>query len=148
MERNNILLLVGGIVLVVPLIISFILKNKRNHNKLEFYKKEEKYSSEINKGFKVENEIIVERIKRLEQEVLILKQENNRIIEEHRKNSNLINQNNLKNNSFKPVLNYNLFKEKNSTIIDLHEKGISKEEIAKVLNKSIREIDMVIKLVK
>ncbi|MBU5677444.1 hypothetical protein KQI88_13560 [Alkaliphilus sp. MSJ-5] len=148
MERSNILLLVGGIVLIVPLFISFILKNKRNYNKLEFYKKEGKYSSEINKGSKVENEIIVERIKRLEQEVLILKQENNRIIEEHRKNNNLINQNNLKNNSFKPVLNYNLFKEKNSTIIDLYEKGISKEEIAKVLNKSIREIDMVIKLVK
>ncbi len=148
MERSNILLLVGGIVLIVPLFISFILKNKRNYNKLEFYKKEEKCSSEINKGSKVENEIIVERIKRLEQEVFILKQENNRIIEEHRKNNNLINQNNLKNNSFKPVLNYNLFKEKNSTIIDLYEKGISKEEIAKVLNKSIREIDMVIKLVK
>lgn len=148
MERNSILLLIGGIILIVPLLVFFIIKNKRNYNKLESYKKDEKYSFEINKGSKVENEIIVERIKRLEHEVLLLKQENNRIIEEYRKNNNLINQNNLKNNSFKPVLNYNLFKEKNSTIIDLYEKGISKEEIAKVLNKSIREIDMVIKLAK
>ena len=71
------------------------------------------------------------------------------IIKQYRKNNFLkSNGNDTDDNNFKQILNYNLFKEKNSAIIDLYKQGKPKEEIARILNKSIREIEMVISIVK
>jgi len=148
MKSNIILLIVGLSILIISYIISIIFKQKSTHNKFEYHKKKGKYNEKKYIDSKIENEIILEKIKRLEQEVLQLKQENNILAQEYKKNNILLNENKLKNSSFKPILNYNLFKEKNNTIIDLYKKGKSKEEIAKTLNKSIREIEMVIRLVK
>lgn len=55
---------------------------------------------------------------------------------------------NIQEGNFNNLLNYNMFTKKNSDIIELYKSGISVEEIAKKLNKSIREVEMVIKLVK
>ncbi|AKL95451.1 hypothetical protein CACET_c20030 [Clostridium aceticum] len=49
---------------------------------------------------------------------------------------------------FNHSLNYNKFVEKNKDIIDVYKENNNLEETAKILNKSIREVEMVIKLVK
>lgn len=50
--------------------------------------------------------------------------------------------------SFSQSLNYNLFLQRNSDIIHLYKEGNKAEDIAKNLNKSIREVEMVVKLIK
>ncbi len=50
--------------------------------------------------------------------------------------------------NFSQSLNYNMFIKKNDDIINLFNNGKSPDEIAKALNKSVREVEMVIKLIK
>jgi len=147
MKSNIILLIIGSSILIISIVLSFIFKDKANYNRTEYQQKQNKNNREINIDSKVENKVIFEKIKKLEQEVLELKQEINILSKENKENKILLNENNRKDRSFKPILNYNLFKEKNSVIIDLYKKGKSKEEMAKILNKSIREIEMVISLI-
>ncbi|AOY77291.1 hypothetical protein [Clostridium formicaceticum] len=49
---------------------------------------------------------------------------------------------------FNHILNYNKFLQKNKDIIELYKETNNLEEIARKLNKSIREVEMVVKLVK
>lgn len=49
---------------------------------------------------------------------------------------------------FEQVLNYSLFAQKNQEVLQRFEEGMSPKEIAKVLDKSLREVEMVIKLAK
>lgn len=49
---------------------------------------------------------------------------------------------------FDQMLNYNRFTQKNQTIIDLYQSGKTTEDIARKLKKSVREVEMVIKLIK
>lgn|GEM_PF-3662986 len=49
---------------------------------------------------------------------------------------------------FEQVLNYSLFAQKNDEVLQRYEAGMSPKEIAKELDKSLREVDMVIKLAK
>lgn len=147
--ENNIGLL--NTTLVIILILSFILitlKEKKLHSRINYYGKQNEEKTCSNNISITDNKIIIDKIAKLELEILQLKKENNRIIQQHEKNNFLTNEDNLNDNSFKQVLNYNLFKEKNSAIIDLHRQGKPKEEIAKILNKSIRETEMVISLTK
>jgi len=151
MKGNIILLIIGSSILIISIVLSFIFKDKANYNRTEYQQKQNKNNREINIDSKVENKVIFEKIKKIEQEVLELKQEVLELKQEinilSKENNILLNENNPKDRSFKPILNYNLFKEKNSVIIDLYKKGKSKEEMAKILNKSIREIEMVISLI-
>jgi len=147
MKSNIILLIIGSSILIISIVLSFIFKDKANYNRTEYQQKQNKNNRQINIDSKVENKVIFEKIKKLEQEVLELQQEINILSKENKENNILLNENNRKDRSFKPILNYNLFKEKNSVIIDLYKKGKSKEEMAKILNKSIREIEMVISLI-
>lgn len=147
MTNSIILPVVIGLIIIIFLFIILLLVNrKRSYNKIKSIEMTKKHNQKNDINFKMEIETIFKRIQSLEQEVLQLKQENNILIEEF-KNNILSKENNLKNNNFKPILNYNLFKERNNIIIDLYKAGKTKEEIAKVLNKSIREIEMVIKLI-
>ncbi|NLM03657.1 MAG: hypothetical protein GX214_01380 [Clostridiales bacterium] len=50
--------------------------------------------------------------------------------------------------NFASTLNYNKFLKKNHDIIELYQANKNPEYIAKKLNKSIREVEMVLKLVK
>jgi len=50
--------------------------------------------------------------------------------------------------SFSNILNYSKFVSKNKDIIDRYKSSKSIEEIAKELNKSITEVEMVVKLIK
>ncbi len=49
---------------------------------------------------------------------------------------------------FDQVLNYSLFAQKNEEVLARFEKGMDPREIARELDKSVREVDMVIKLAK
>lgn len=49
---------------------------------------------------------------------------------------------------FEQVLNYSLFAQKNEEVLGRYEKGMAPKEIARDLDKSLREVDMVIKLAK
>lgn len=49
---------------------------------------------------------------------------------------------------FDQVLNYSLFAQKNEEVLARFEKGMDPKEIARELDKSVREVDMVIKLAK
>jgi DNA-binding NarL/FixJ family response regulator len=52
------------------------------------------------------------------------------------------------NSNFSQALNYQSFLKRNDDIIKLYSEGRSIEEISKMLNKSFREVEMIIKLVK
>ncbi len=49
---------------------------------------------------------------------------------------------------FNHALNYQLFVSRNEDIIKLYNEGLGIDEIARTLNKSFREVEMIIKLVK
>ncbi|GAB6088208.1 DUF6115 domain-containing protein [Alkaliphilus crotonatoxidans] len=49
---------------------------------------------------------------------------------------------------FDQLLNYNRFTKKNERIIQLYQSGETPESIARKLEKSLREVEMVIKLIK
>lgn len=53
-----------------------------------------------------------------------------------------------KDEPFDQVLNYSLFAQKNEEVLARFEKGMDPREIARELDKSVREVDMVIKLAK
>ncbi len=50
--------------------------------------------------------------------------------------------------NFKHIINYKQFVDKNQDIMDLIKREKSPEEIARLLDKSVREVEMVIKLIK
>jgi len=49
---------------------------------------------------------------------------------------------------FEQVLNYNLFAQKNEEVLKRFEAGMDPREIARELDKSLREVEMVVKLAK
>lgn len=149
MKSNIILLSVGFIIVLIPLVLSFIVKEKKtNNSRVNYYEKQNEENIISDKISIMESKIIMEKMTKLELEVLELKKENSKIIEQYKKSNLPENKNILRDNNFKQALNYNVFKERNNDIIDLHRQGKSKEEIAKTLNKSIREIEMIINLLK
>lgn len=147
MKGNIILLIIGICILILPIIMSLILREKRIDEGNRYHENKNGYN-QLNNEQKIQTMILLDRLNKLEEEVSKLKDENTALKEEYSKKSVLFDESPISSDKFKPILNYNLFKEKNSKIIDLYEKGKTKEEIAKILNKSIREVEMVISLVK
>ncbi len=144
MENNITLLNIVLAIISMLLFILLIFKEKKLNSKIDYFEEQ----SKGNMYFTVDNKPISDRITKLELEILKLKKENSKIIQQYEKNKFLMGKNNVDNNNFKQILNYNFFKEKNSAIIDMHKQGKPKEEIAKILNKSIREVEMVINIAK
>ncbi len=134
MEKHIVLLTIGILIVIISAFVLFISKLKNNHSKTDYF---EEYNNKITQASKIENEIMLKKIANLEKEIQKLKQSNTDLTEKKETNTN-----------FKHMLNYNLFKETNKTIIDLYNKGSSKEQIAKIKNKSVREVEMIVKLAK
>lgn len=134
MEKHIVLLIIGIGIVIISSFILFISKLKRSYSKTDYL---EEYNHKITQASKIENEIMLKKIANLEKEIENLKQSNTDLTEKRDTYTN-----------FKPMLNYNMFKERNKTIIDLYSKGNSKEEIAKIMNKSVREVEMIVKLAK
>ncbi len=144
MENNITLLNIVLAIISMLLFILLIFKGKKLNSKIDYFEEQ----SKGNMYFTVDNKPILDRITKLELEILKFKKENSKIIQQYEKNKFLMGKNNVGDNNFKQILNYNFFKEKNSAIIDMHKQGKPKEEIAKILNKSIREVEMVINIAK
>ncbi len=143
--NNRIILLTSSMILALVVIIIVLIRKKAKKTK-KYPIKGKHHDLGISTDNKIENSILLERIRRLEYEVSKLKEDNDEFI---RKNETILKEkDNINTFNFKPVLNYNMFKEKNRDIIHLYNKGMSQEDIAKSLNKSVREIEMVIKLIK
>lgn len=134
MEKHVVLLIIGIIIVITSLIIILISKQKKTNHKIEYI---EKYNNQIEQSLNIRNEILLKKIHDLENEVKKIKQNNLDLINKNKDNAD-----------FKPMLNYSLFKQKNKDIVDLYKRGNNKEEIAKTLNKSVREVEMILKLVK
>ncbi|MBM7613688.1 helix-turn-helix transcriptional regulator [Alkaliphilus hydrothermalis] len=152
MDSNIIIIIIGGFIIVSALIILLKAGNK-----------EEDFNPEVLMGLrggKVNNPqetlnhlAIMEGIEGLKMEVAQMKIEIERIgelLEIHNHQEIAVstspNLNNWEN--FDQSLNYNMFVQKNNDILKLHREGKSLEEIARRLNKSVREVEMVIKLIK
>lgn len=143
MENNITLLNIILAVMSLLLFVLLILKEKKINSKIDHLEKQNRgniYSA-------VGNKSIPDRITKLELEISRLKKKNNEIIQWYEKDKFRTDKTNIGDNNFKQVLNYNFFKDRNSTIIDMYGQGKSKEEIARTLNKSIREIEMVINII-
>jgi len=134
-------------IVLILLITLMIFKERKSGSRINCHGKQNNEEAHPNDIFAINNKIVTDKIAELEQEILKLKKENNRTISQYEKNNSLTDEHNT-NNNFGQVLNHNLFKEKNSNIINLYKQGAPKKEIAKILNKSIREVEMVINLAK
>ncbi|SNR89263.1 hypothetical protein SAMN05446037_1001265 [Anaerovirgula multivorans] len=148
---NHIVVLLGISVVIISFYLIF---KKKENDSIEEYILASGNSNqeEINLSrdlFKEGNDKIVIEIEQLRKEVTNLThviQEVYLLLEEQKNDENLTVESNSEN--FNHLLNYNQFLNKNKPIIDLSKQNKTSEEIAKILNKSVREIEMVIKLIK
>lgn len=149
-NTSHILILLGISVSIVSIFIIFL---KEKNGISEEYIISPSNSNEDLKNlcqelFKKGNEMTIFEIEGLKKEVIYLRkviQENNLLLKNHNIKSI---EDEVDNKDFKHILNYNQFVNKNKSIIDLFNQNKSSEEIAKLLDKSVREIEMVIKLIK
>ncbi|ABW19055.1 hypothetical protein [Alkaliphilus oremlandii] len=148
MESQAILFVLIACMVLLLLITIYIIKDfkYREKNREQIYRQKSEYSYRENKM--AENRILLERIKQLEYEIIELKRNNSRVIKENLSDEILSDEMDMDENEFKNILNYKIFKDKNKDILDLYDKGFPKESIAKNLNRSIREVEMVINLIR
>lgn len=149
-SMNYIIILAGVIIAIISFGIIF-LSNKNNID--ESYQinspnmtcSNEEMMRYLHKLFEEENYKTISEIKRFEGELSTLTESIDQIkkfILDGNKASEETNQN------FDNVLNYNQFLRKNKAIVDLYKHNKTPEEIAQTLNKSIREVEMIIRLIK
>lgn len=148
MDNNIVLLNLSFTFISLLLFLLIVFKGKRLDNKINYLEGQNLDNMYLNNTSMKDNEQMLDRITKLELEVLRLRSENNKLAEQYEKSQSAINKNNDSDKNFKQLLNYNFFREKNSHVINLYEQGKAKEEIAKALNKSIREVEMIINLVR
>ncbi|SES68090.1 hypothetical protein SAMN05660297_00221 [Natronincola peptidivorans] len=151
---NIIFILFGSIVVIISLYI--LLQNRDNSinneyassfsnedsiKKLEGLVKNENYKA-MKEISKINDEIsqLKDMLKHTE-DLIDLKVKDNEDFNDENHSDN-------HNDNFKHLLNYNKFLKKNNDIINLFKQNKNLEEIARELNKSIREVEMVVKLVK
>ncbi len=149
-SMNYIIILAGVIIVIISFGIIF-LSNKNNID--ESYQinspnmtcSNDEMMGYLHKLFEEENYKTISEIKRFEGELSTLTESIDQIkkfILDGNKASEETNQN------FDNVLNYNQFLRKNKAIVDLYKHNKTPEEIAQTLNKSIREVEMIIRLIK
>lgn len=148
---NHIVVLLG--ICVVGISFYLIFQKKDRDLMEEFMLASPNLSREeistIGNLFKEGNDKIIIEIAELREKVTDLTsavQEMNRPLEEEKTGENQVLESTGDN--FNHLLNYNQFLNKNKPIVDLFKQNKTSEEIAKTLNKSVREIEMVLKLIK
>jgi len=149
MYYNTIIILAGIVVIVIGLYI--FLKKLNDNATYDIY-------DDINNLTNIlkNNELLIkDEIKKINNEINFLKENiktNNEeiinIIKHENFNIKEKSDNQVVPEDFGNLLNYNKFLQKNKDIITLLRKNKTAEDIAKELNKSIREVEMVLKLVK
>ena len=146
MESQAILFVLIGCMVLLLLIVVYMIKDFkfRAKNREQIYRQKNEYGYRENKI--VEDRILLERIKQLEYEVMEMKSNNRKVTKKNFNDKALSEKTDIDEDEFKTILNYKIFRDKNKDILDLYDKGFSKESIAKKLNRSIREVEMVINL--
>lgn len=148
---NHIVVLLGISVVIISFYLIF---KKKENDSIEEYilasgnSNQEEINLSRDLLMKGNDKIAIE-IEQLRKEVTDLThviQEVHLLLEEQKNDENQTVESNSEN--FNHLLNYNQFLNKNKPIIDLSKQNKTSEEIAKILNKSVREIEMVIKLIK
>ncbi|KAB3531355.1 DUF6115 domain-containing protein [Alkaliphilus serpentinus] len=151
MDYNTIIVLVGILVTIIAIYVIV----KTNHTD-EISKEDNDFTS-INRNSirNKDQESLQEMATRMdiaEGDIIQLRKDTRQLMEVYNKAKEAAlavkKQNDEEATSFNQKFNYNLFTQRNHDIIELHQQGLRAEEIAKKLNKSIREIEMVIKLTK
>ncbi|MGV8146376.1 MAG: hypothetical protein ACLKAK_01840 [Alkaliphilus sp.] len=143
MEYNSYIIIIGCIIVIgsVILIIKenrfYNKQNTNNHSKQNNYNVRKEIATINNEiGQLAENvELILKSINLLKTKQDHIEGIENEILEE-------------KNSSFNNTLKYQMFEKKNEKVIYLYKSGITVEEIAEKLNKSYREVEMIVKLLK
>jgi len=82
----------------------------------------------------------------IQEELIQLKKEHKQL--SHRMENYVKSKETEKEPPFEQVLNYNLFAQKNEEVLTRFDGGMDPKEIARELGKSLREVEMVIKLAK
>lgn len=148
MESQAVLFVLIGCMVLLLLITIYMIKDFkfRAKNREQIYRQGNAYNYRESKI--AEDRILLERIKQLEYEVMELKSTSRNVTKENFNDETLSEEKDIDENEFKTILNYKILKDKNKDILDLYDKGFSKESIAKNLNRSIREVEMVINLIR
>ncbi|WP_026476030.1 DUF6115 domain-containing protein [Alkaliphilus transvaalensis] len=148
MDYNIAIVLLGCIIVIISLILVF----KNNSKEDEDFESQlivglGNQNNNYNPQDSINQEKMIKGINALNQEIVSIKDELSRLRQLPHRVEESIDPNHQWEN-FEHSLNYNLFMQKNKDIISLYQKGKSKEEIARSLNKSVREVEMVIKMIK
>lgn len=150
MLYNNLIIVIVGIVLVI-ISLYFIVKQNKYEEEDYYYKASMLLNNNEESKENPQQQIINSQLKSVLHEMAGLKQQ----MEELQKFQSLknVDEEALTEDieidmTFNHALNYQLFMKKNDEIIKMYNAGNSIDEIAKELNKSFREIEMIIKLIK
>ncbi|KAB3535853.1 hypothetical protein F8154_04880 [Alkaliphilus pronyensis] len=153
MDYNTIIIIAGSIIILIALLIVMRSNNQEPDN---HYNSSIIHLQNIKDQELELQQVVIHELEGLKGDMGIIKEDISTLFSLY----NDLNRNSLSkgasNNDtgqkevepFNQKLNYNIFTQKNTDIIRLHQEGNSPDEIARKLNKSIREIEMVIKLVK
>lgn len=147
---ENMIVLLNTILAVISILLFVLItfKEKELNDKIDHCGEQSSENIYPNNISMTDGKAIIDGIAKLELEILKLRKENSEMAQRYKESNLPVNEDNVGNNNFRQILNYNFFKEKNGAVIDLYRQGKSEGEIAKVLNKSIREVEMVVNLVK
>ena len=142
MNYNSYTIIIGCIVVLVSL--ALIIRENRLYNTKN--ENNDNYRNQSNCNARKEVEIINNKIEQLAQNVELILEST--VSSEETKNMIEKPTTQQDNNSFNNTLKYQLFEKKNEKVIELHKSGLEIANIAKMLNKSYREVEMIVKLLK
>ncbi|SCY13152.1 TraB/GumN family protein [Alkaliphilus peptidifermentans] len=149
MDYNTIIIIIGGIIVLAAL-ITIIKSSSRDQTEVT-------YNTPIMGLHKIQDhetldqERIMHEISNMRSDILQVKNDILNLFELYNKNNKTNTLGNIvvdEEEPFNQTLNYNMFIQRNNNIIQLYQEGDTPDVIARKLNKSVREVEMVIKLVK
>lgn len=150
---NHIIVLIGILIVIATFFLVFFSKKNDSMDDylINSFGHDKEYLSVLKNTIAEDHKTLLNEAKMLREEIIYLKklvEEIHSYLEKNVENNiNSDDEENLTKN-FKYLLNYNQFVNKNKDIIDLNKQNKSPEEIARLLNKSIREVEMVINLIR
>ncbi|MCC5909826.1 MAG: hypothetical protein JJT76_05255 [Clostridiaceae bacterium] len=145
----NIIILTIGI--IVTIIAAYFLKRNSENSEELYQDMPMSLDSNLKKVIEKSQNKILGDIDHMNEEMQEIKHQLKEIRQLIRLNSqgdNAIQTDTPEDKNFSHLLNYNKFLAKNKKIIDMFHQNKTAEEIACQLNKSVREVEMVTKLIK
>lgn len=149
MDYNTIIIIIGGIIVLAALIT--IIKSSSRDQSEATYNTAIMGLQKIQDHETLDQERIMHEISDMRSDILQVKNDILNLFELYNKNNKTNALGNIvvdEEEPFNQMLNYNMFIQRNNNIIQLYQEGDTPDVIARKLNKSVREVEMVIKLVK